>query len=82
MWAGKQLANKRTSFNFSKIESVEKIDLDNSKKLFSAHTFLAFGFLTPQKTYPVFKNLGNRNLLKTQNAPIFFSFYLDRLGKF
>ena len=49
MWAGKKLANKRTSFNFSKIESVEKIDLDNSKKLFSAHTFLAFGFLTPQK---------------------------------
>ena len=54
MWAGKKLANKRTSFNFSKIESVEKIDLDNSKKLFSTHTFLAFGILTPQKKYPLF----------------------------
>ena len=42
MWAGKKLANKRTSFNFSKIESVEKIDLDNSKRLFSTHTFLVW----------------------------------------
>ena len=82
MWAGKRVVNKRTSFNFSKIESVEKIDLNNSQKLFSAHTFLAFGFLTPQKKYPLFKNLGTRNLLKTQKAPLFFSFYLDRLGKF
>ena len=82
MWAGKKLANKRTSFNFSKIESVEKIDLDNSKKLFSTHTFLAFGILTPQKKYPLFKNLGTRNLLKTQKASLFFSFYVDRLRKF
>ena len=82
MWAGKKLANKRTSFNFSKIESVEKIDLDNSKNLFSSRTFLAFGFLTPEKTYPLFTNLGTTNLLKTQKAPLFFSFYLDRLGKF
>ena len=82
MWAGKKVANKRTTFNFSKIESVEKIDSDNSKKLFFAHTFLAFGFLTPQKKYPLFKNLGTRNLLKTQKASLFFSFYLDRLRKF
>ena len=81
MWAGKQLANKRTSFNFSKIESVEKIDLDNSKKLFSERTFLAFGFLTPQKTYPLFKNLGTRNLLKV-TRPSFFGgvlFYFEAL---
>ena len=82
MWAGKKVANERTTFNFIKIESVEKIDLDNSKKLFFAHTFLAFGFLTPQKKYPLFKNLGTRNLLKTQKASLFFSFYLDRLRKF
>ena len=82
MWAGKKVANERTTFNFNKIESVEKIDLDNSKKLFFAHTFLAFGFLTPQKKYPLFKNLGTRNLLKTQKASLFFSFYLDRLRKF
>ena len=82
MWAGKKVANKRTTFNFSKIESVEKIDLDNSKKLFFAHTFLVFGFLTLQKKYPLFKNLGTRNLLKTQKASLFFSFYLDRLRKF
>ena len=76
------MANKRTTFNFSKIESVEKIDLDNSKKLFFVHTFLAFGFLTPQKKYPLLKNLGTRNLLKTQKASLFFSFYLDRLRKY
>ena len=55
MWAGKKVANKRTSFNFSKIESVEKIDLDNSKKLFSALTFLAFGFLTHKRNTPSLK---------------------------
>ena len=82
MWAGKKVANERTTFNFSKIESVEKIDVDNSKKLFFAHTFLAFGFLTLQKKYPLFKNLGTRNLLKTQKASLLFSFYLDRLRKF
>lgn len=48
MWAGKRVTNKRTSFNFSKIEPVEKIDLHNSKKLFSAHTFLGLDF-SPHK---------------------------------
>ena len=76
------MTNKRTTFNFSKIESVEKIDSDNSKKLFFAHTFLAFGFLTPQNKYLLFKNLGTRNLLKTQKASLFFSFYFDKLRKF
>ena len=74
MWAGKKVANKRTSFNFSKIESVEKIDLDNSKKLFSAHTFLAFGFLTPQKKYPLFKNLGIGTYLRRRKLH-FFSYF-------
>ena len=72
MWARKRVANERTSFNFIKIESVEKIGLGNSKKFFSAHTFLAYGFLTAQKKYQRLKDLGTRNLLKTQKTPLFF----------
>ena len=76
------MAYKRPSFSFSKIGSVEKIDLDSSKKFFSAHTCLAFGFLTPQEKYPRLRNLGTRNLLNTQKAPPFFSLYLDRIRNF
>ena len=69
------MASKRTSLNF-RLSRSKKIDLDNSKKLFSAHTFLAFGFLTltPQKKYPIFKNLGTRNLLERPKAPLFSHF--------
>ena len=38
--------------------------------------------LTPQKKYPRLKNLGTRNVINTQKAPLLFSFYLDRLRKF
>ena len=51
MWAGKKVANKRTTFNFSKIESVEKIDLDNSKKLF-LHYFSCVWISHPTKEIP------------------------------
>ena len=45
MWARKRVANKRTSFNFIKIKSVEKNGLDNSKKFFLRILFLRMDFL-------------------------------------